>query len=337
MQVKKEKINALGGAILEAVRQEYPHGYYRVVEEEKDLRPHKQLHPAFYGSFDWHSAVHCHWALVKLLQYYPEALTMKSQIREVLTSHLTKENILAEVQYVKKHKSFERPYGWVWVLQLAGELKYLDVEGAQTWRENVQPLEQLLLEKVMKYFSQLEYPVRAGTHSNSAFALSLIYDYAQQCHNERVIRWSTKLAKEFFLECRDYPFRFEPSAGDFLSPGLTQADLMRRVLSRKTFHCWFQTFLPQRDEFEQVLQPVRANDPSDPSNVHLLGLNLSRAWNLRNLAQCIREEELKETLFSSAKKHANKCLQTVPTGEFMADHWLPSFIIYYFTSTNKSC
>jgi len=286
---------------LDCVTREYPNKIAHTMQSDRDALPPRVLTPAFYGCYDWHSAVHGHWLLARLSRMFPDA-EFAGEARAALARNITAENIAAEVRYLEDEgrAAFERPYGLAWLLTLAKELK----------SEALRPLEQAVLERFSAWLEKLPYPVRSGEHSNTAFALGLVLD-SHRCE------LFERRARDFYFNDRNAPIAYEPSGEDFLSPSLAEADVMRRVLTPSEFAEWFARFLPDLS----ALRPAVSPDPSDPKFSHLDGLNLSRAWMLRGIGEY---EEL-------ADLHARAGLAAVTGEHYEGAHWLATFAVYLLT------
>ena len=256
----------------------------------KEVLGPKALHPAFFGSYDWHSSVHGHWMLVRLLRVVPE-LPERNEIRAILGSHFTARNIKAESDYVlrKESKSFERPYGWAWLLKLSEELHGWDDADAKVWSKNLKPLADVIVARYLEYFPKQTYPIRTGVHPNTAFGLAFAHDYARAVDDKRLVALINERARAYFAQDADVPAGWEPGGADFFSPSLTEADLMRRVLAPEEFHAWFKRFLPgaSKGEPKTLFTPATVTDRTDPQLVHLDGLNLSRAWGMKSIAAAL--------------------------------------------------
>ncbi len=316
---------------LKGVVREYPNKPEHVLGGPGDARTPKALHPAFYGSYDWHSAVHSHWLLVKVLRTHPD-LPESKQARAVLDAHLSAANLKAEEAYFARpeSRSFERPYGWTWFLKLAAELHGWDDPDAKRWAATVRPLASTIAARYVAYFPKQTYPIRVGTHSNTAFGLSFAHDYAVALGDAKLRALIEERAKTYFGADADYPARWEPSGADFLSPAIAEADLMRRVLPRGEFRAWFAKFLPgaARGEPASLFHPATVTDRSDPQLVHLDGLNLSRAWGMRAVAAALpADDPARAALAASAARHAAAALPQVASGDFAGEHWLASFAV----------
>lgn len=338
---------------LGCVRREYPNKLDHLMRDASQVGSPRQLHPAFYGCYDWHSAVHGHWLLVRLLREGAVALPA-SDIRAALEENLTAENVRVEDEYFRDagRPSFERPYGWAWLLKLHEELSRWDDPDAARWFEALRPLAATVVEKYLSFFPKQKYPVRVGTHFNTAFGLSFAWDYAEALRDgamkktldaaslrqlDLLPQLVSERARIYFAGDRDAPAGWEPSGDDFLSPSLVEADLMRRVLDAEEFARWFESFLPGLAEGRSanLLAPAEVDDRSDPKIVHLDGLNLSRAWCMRAVARALPEDSpLRELLRLAADRHADATLPHVASGDYAGEHWLATFAVYML-STSK--
>jgi len=311
---------------LECIGTEYPNKPGQVLDSDEDLAPPRKLHPAFYGCFDWHSSVHGHWSLVSLLKQFSE-LKKSKKAKEKLIKHLSKENIQAEVDYFKgKHaKTFERTYGWAWLLKLAEELHTWETPTGKKLEKNLQPLTDLIIKRYMKFLPKLNYPVRAGTHENTAFGLTFAYDYAQTMQIDSLKNMIAQKAKEFYMNDKNCPLSWEPSGFDFLSPCLEEVDIMRRVLTKDQFSEWLTNFLPQLSDPDFNLEPGKVSDREDGHLVHLDGLNFSRAWCFYGIAETLPQYQ---HLIEIANKHIQYSLPNLVGDSYEGGHWLGSFAIY---------
>ncbi len=320
-----QEANRLADLPLKCIDQEYPYKLGQTLGDPSDLATPSQLHPAFYGCFDWHSAVHGHWSLVALLKEYP-TLDQATLIREKLIQNISAENIQKEVVYFsdRHNRNFERTYGWVWLLQLALEIRTWEDPLALKLSQNLQPLCDLLIDKYVEYLPKLLYPIRVGTHANTAFGLSFAYDYARHMGLDSLVTLIENRCKTYYLEDRDCPIAWEPSGADFLSPCLQEIDIMRRILPRDVFRSWLLQFMPNLFNREFYLKPGVVGDREDGQLVHLDGVNFSRAWCLYALAN--EFEELKH-LKDLANEHVTASLPNVTADSYEGSHWLASFAI----------
>ncbi|HXT64236.1 MAG TPA: DUF2891 domain-containing protein [Pyrinomonadaceae bacterium] len=321
---------------LKCVRKEYPNKLDHTMNDGDEVRGPRALHPSFYGCFDWHSTVHGHWMLVHLLQTFP-ALPEGKEIREALNANLSEKNIAGEVAYLKQanRASFERTYGWAWLLKLAEELRSWNDEDGRKWSRNLQPLADAFVEKLLAFLPKQNYPIRTGVHPNTAFALAFALDYARAVSDKKLDALIVERSRTYFGADVNYPAAWEPGGEDFFSPALIEADLMRRVLPQREFAIWFHRFLPgiARNQPKQLLQPAIVTDRTDPKLVHLDGLNLSRAWCMRSVATALpANDPTRRILARSATGHAQAALPYIASGNYEGEHWLASFAVYMLTT-----
>ena len=313
---------------LDCVRKEYPNKLAHVMESDADVRPPRSLTPAFYGCFDWHSAVHGHWLLARLLRKFPDA-DFAAAARAALERSLTPENLSVEAAYLSAQgrESFERPYGLAWLLQLAAELRDWSDPDASRWFAALRPLEAAVAARFRAWLQKLTFPVRSGEHSQTAFALGLCLDWARGSPDKEFAQLLKTCTLDYFSEDRACPAHWEPSGEDFLSPSLAEADAMRRVLTPETFRPWFDAFLP-----ELPYSPLRVSDASDGKLAHLDGLNLSRAWMMKGIATGLGEAHPRyEELLRLSESHAEAGLRAVTGDHYAGGHWLGSFAVYLTT------
>ena len=319
---------------LACVHKEYPNHISHTLNSDADVAPPRKLTPAFYGCYDWHSSVHGHWLLVRLVRTFPEA-SFVAVARDALRQSLTAENLAQEAAYLRGQgrASFERPYGLAWLLQLAAELQEWDDPQAKEMAANLSPLEQVVLERLNAWLPKLANPVRIGEHDQTAFGLGLILDYARGGGDQKFVQMLMSKAKQFYLNDKNCPLAYEPSGEDFLSPCLAEADLMRRVLTGKEFATWLKAFLPQISGSGGAwLRPVMSPDPSDPKLAHLDGLNLSRAWMLNGIASALpRDDKRLPAIKAAAEAHEGAGLAAVTGEHYEGGHWLGSFAVYLVT------
>jgi hypothetical protein len=321
---------------LKCIQKEYPNKLDHTNNDKDDVRSPRDLHPAFYGCFDWHSTVHGHWMLVHLLKMF-QNLPEGKQIRTALNENLSEKNIAGEVAYLKQQNraSFERTYGWAWLLKLAEELRSWDDADGKRWSANLQPLADGFAEKYLAFLPKQNYPIRTGVHPNTAFGLAFALDYARAANDKKLEALIVERSRTYYAKDVNYPAAWEPGGEDFFSPALIEADLMRRVLPQREFAVWFRRFLPgvARNQPAQLLQPAVVTDRTDPKLVHLDGLNLSRAWCMRNIAAALpANDPLRRILAKSANAHASAALPYVVSGNYEGEHWLASFAVYMLTT-----
>ncbi|MCB0588373.1 MAG: DUF2891 domain-containing protein [Phaeodactylibacter sp.] len=319
----REDASRLSELALECIGQEYPNKLGQVLGDSSNLAEPQALHPAFYGCFDWHSAVHGHWSLVRILKMYPD-IEQADKIRNAISRNLTPEHIKKEMEFFKDehNKNFERTYGWAWLLKLAEELDTWDDPQGKQWREAIRPLENLIVQKFLDFLPKLTYPIRVGEHTNTAFALSFAWDYAVAAKRWELQQLIEFRARDFYFRDKGCPVSWEPSGFDFLSPCLEEADIMSKVLDEKEFQEWFAQFLPNW----QVMKPAEVSDRTDGKLVHLDGLNFSRAWVLYSIARKLPKQ--RDMLERQAAFHMAKSLPHITSGDYAGEHWLASFALY---------
>ncbi|MCF8224635.1 MAG: DUF2891 domain-containing protein [Bacteroidales bacterium] len=317
---------------LKCMQTEYPNKPGQTLGGKEDLKEPHLLHPAFYGCFDWHSSVHGHWSLVKLLKMYPQ-LEKAEAIRQKLKQNISKENIAGEVAYFEgeHNKSYERTYGWAWLLKLADEIRSWDDPLGRELAINLQPLTDIIISKYIEFLPKLKYPIRVGEHTNTAFGLTFARDYAAANGADSLLRAIDNKAREFYSGDQDCPVDWEPSGFDFLSPCLEEIDLMRRVLYEEEFKTWLDAFAPQLISSDFELEPGIVLDRTDGKLVHLDGLNFSRAWVLYGLANQYPEYG---HLRKIADAHIAYSLPSLTDGNYEGEHWLASFAIYALAQVN---
>jgi hypothetical protein len=320
---------------LQCVHKEYPNKLAHVLQGDADVRPPRELTPAFFGCYDWHSAVHGHWLLARLARRFPEA-AFAAPARAALARSLTADNVAAEVRYLEApgRASFERPYGLAWLLQLAAELREWDTPEARGWAAALAPLENAAARRLAAWLPKLTRPIRVGEHSQTAFALGLALDWARARGDGAAAVLIAARAGEFYGRDRDCPLEYEPSGEDFLSPCLGEADLMRRVLAPREYASWLSGFLPRlpRDGSSAWLAPGVVTDPSDPKLAHLDGLNLSRAWMLAGTAAGLPPGDRRvAALLAASRVHAERGLASVTGEHYEGGHWLGTFAVYLVT------
>ncbi|UJR29294.1 hypothetical protein I4U23_010508 [Adineta vaga] len=324
---------------LSCVHREYPNKIAHVLTSDADIQAPRQLTPAFYGCFDWHSAVHGHWLLARLARIDSN---LTDECCQALRQSLTKENLDNEVKYIdnNQRQAFERPYGLAWLLQLTMELdewskeeNHQILKEVKQWRENLRTLEELVVKRLSLWLPKLSYPVRSGEHSQTAFALGLSLDYARHVNNDIFAQLIEQQSLRFFTQDKFYPFNYEPSGEDFLSAGLAEADLMRRVMKRNSerFLQWFKEFLPENN-LPINLEPPSIADPTDPKLIHLAGLCLSRAWMLEGIIQMLPENsEQRNQLKDLSQRNAQAGLTAIDESHYEGGHWLGTFAVYLIT------
>jgi hypothetical protein len=318
-----------------SIHREYPYHVLHVVTRDADVAPHRELTPAFMGSFDWHSAVHGHWCLARAVRTFPHA-PWATKARLALSVTLTEQRLAGELRFLSRDGQgrFELPYGMAWLLQLASELRGWDDPSARQWSAWLQPLEQQAAVRMTGYLDRLPYPVRGGEHSQTAFAAGLFMDWARDSGQGDLVARIAERVVRLYAGDRDAPVRYEPSGYDFLSPVLAEADLMRRAMDGASFANWLTRFLPAADApgMSVWLRPVVSPDPSDGKLSHLDGLNLSRAWMLRGVLDALPEGHAhKPMLLQAEMSHRSAGLEGARTQHYAGSHWLGSFAMYLLT------
>ena len=328
-----EQANRLLQLPIHCVNTEYPNKLNQTIGGDEDLKSPKELHPTFYGCFDWHSSVHGHWSLVSLLKKFPN-LKDASTTKEILLTSISKENIEEEVAYFNKkyNKSYERTYGWAWLLKLAEELHTWNDPIAKELEQNLQPLTDLMVQKYIEFLPRLKYPIRVGEHSNTAFGLAFAWDYANTVGDKKLLKIINNRAKYYFMNDKNCPISWEPSGFDFLSACLQEAAIMKRVLPKNEFKNWLSEFLPKLKDKDFKLVVGEVSDRTDGKLVHLDGVNFSRAWCLNKIANDLPEYN---HLKNVANKHINYSLPNVVGDNYEGGHWLGSFAIYALNSTKN--
>jgi hypothetical protein len=332
LRLTKESASHFARLALKCVKKEYPNKPDHVMNDASEVQNPAAFHPAFYGCYDWHSSVHGHWMLVRLLRTFPD-LPEAAEIRSALEANLTAENIQTEVKYLHQpgRKSFERTYGWAWLLKLVEELAGWGDEDGRRWRANLQPLADEIVRLYIDFLPKQTYPIRRGVHPNTAFGMAFALDYARQAGNAEFVRLLTERSLTYFGRDAGCPAAWEPDGDDFFSPCLMEAELMRRILSAEEFPEWFRQFIPglTRGGPKSLLDPADVSDRSDPRIVHLDGLNLSRAWCMLGIARALPENDpLQSVLIDSAVHHAEATLPHIASGNYEGEHWLASFAVY---------
>jgi hypothetical protein len=307
--VTEEQASAFAAAALANVTREFPRHVIHLASAPGQLPSQRTLHPAFYGSYDWHSAVHMHWTLARVLRLYP-SLSIGKTITERLDAHLSPAGMAAELRYFQSAsgRTFERPYGWAWLLELQAELLRLR---NPRWSAAVEPLAGELAQRMAAFVKGAPYPIRAGTHGNTAFACLLALDYARMAKDATLENEIKIAAQRWYRNDRNAPLAYEPSLDEFLSPALVEAALMREVVPRRDLDAWMKAFLPSLE-----LEPPKVTDRADPKQSHLDGLALSRAW-------CLVKLGYKE----AAQRHLAAALPHVVGGHYVGEHWLASFAV----------
>ena len=335
LNITRESALSFTKLALKCIGTEYPNKPGHVINNENEVQNPRILHPAFFGCFDWHSAVHGHWLLVRILKLFPDLPNSKS-IRKALSKNLTPENIKSEVTYFRQpgRKSFERMYGWAWLLKLVEELHGWEDPDGIVWRESLIPLEKEITRRYLDFLPKQTYPIRTGVHPNTAFGLAFALDYARKVGNQNLEALIVERSRAYFLNDSNCPAGWEPGGEDFFSPCLMEADLMRRILNPEEFQAWFAEFLPEiaSEKPPVLLNPAVVTDRSDGKLVHLDGLNLSRAWCMKHIARSLPEKNPAHgVLLRSAMRHARDALAHINSGDYAGEHWLASFATYLMT------
>ncbi len=335
----KDQASKLAAIALIGIQKEFPNKPGHVFNKKEDAKIPREFHPAFYGCYDWHSAVHSHWMLIRLLKTFPE-LDNAEKIRAVLRRHLAKKNLKTEADYFRRPntKSFERTYGWAWLLKLVEELHSWKDKDGNRWRKNIKPLEKVIVDGYLQFLPKQTYPIRTGVHPNTAFGLAFALDYARAVEHKKLIKLIEERSRTYYGKDENIPASWEPGGNDFFSPSLIEADLMWRVLSKKEYSKWLGKFLPglAKGKPKTLFEPATVSDRRDPLIVHLDGLNLSRAWCMRNIAAALgKNHPAYPVLIRSATRHGTTALKHVASGEYAGEHWLASFAVYMLSTPNE--
>ncbi len=334
LELTTEMASKLASMPLKCINQEYPNKTAHVINTEKDaiLTP-KELHPSFYGCFDWHSSVHGHWMLLRLLRTVPD-LENKDKIISILDKSFSPEKIKEEASYFTKYQvaqNFERTYGWAWILKLDEELARWNHPKAKIWHQNLKPLTDEILRLWKAYLPKQTYPNRTGVHPNTAFALSFAIDWAREVGDKSFEKELSAKAKIFYLNNVKTPAYLEPDGSDFFSPSLEIAELMSRILPQKDFEKWLNQFYEKRS-LENIEQIPIISDVNDYQTVHLVGLSFSKAWAMKNIINTLPEKNAIRKRFEiSREKFIENSLPIIFQGNYGGDHWLASFAVYALT------
>jgi len=312
---------------LDGIRRHYPYHFSFVFRGEERPGLPSEVHPVFCGCYDWHSAVHGHWLLAKALSL-PISSPLRQRCLSTLDSQLQPAPLLVERSYLLSRPSFERPYGLAWLLALSGEIRSIPEERAAAWSSALAPVESVALTHLVEWLPKLSSPIRTGTHNQTAFALSLMWDWSLASDRPDIRDLLTKEARRLYGEDRDYPLHLEPSGEDFLSPSLSSTSLMSRVLPPHEFQIWLRRVIPKLQSASALI-PATVTDPEDGRLAHLDGLNLSRAWMLRDLIAAQPEDESEmQSLRSSADAHREAGLGSISLNHYSGAHWLGTFATY---------
>lgn len=331
--------DAIADVALANVAREYPHheAWVQTGADDGPRRP-REVHPAFYGSFDWHSCVEMHWVLVRLLRDGRPGVPAE-RVREVLDAHLTGAALAAEAAFFARaeERANERPYGWGWLLRLHHDLATWADADARRWSAAVRPLAEVFVARFVEWLPVATYPIRHGVHGNSAFGLSLALPEADRLAGEGRPQLRGAIhaaARRWFGGDREAPVAWEPSGADFLSPALAEAELMACVLRPAEFGGWLDGFLPglAGGAADALFAPAVVSDASDGQIAHLHGLNLSRAWCMRRLARALGPADPRSAaLVASAERHAAAALPHVVGSDYMVEHWLAAYAVLLAT------
>jgi len=321
-----KQANNLSQLPLHCIDKEYPNKMGHVTASPEDQKRPKETHPVFYGCFDWHSAVHGYWSSITLIKQFPQLAT-RDELLNKINNDLTVANIQTEIDYLNTthNKTFERTYGWAWLLKLQEELDTWDDPAGKKLSANLRPLSDLIVSRYLEYLPKLNYAIRVGEHSNTAFGMVFIWAYAVHSKNVDLQDSISTKALEFYQKDEDCPLSWEPSGYDFLSPCLEEIDIMRRILKEEDFHKWLSSFLPGIENGQLALEVGKVSDRTDGKLVHIDGLNLSRAWVLYGLA---KQYPRYESLIDIADEHVQYTLPNLVADDYEGGHWLGSFAIY---------
>lgn len=339
--ISPELADRFSALALTCVQQEFPNKISRTTDTPEAIGRPRKIFPTFYGCFDWHSSVHGHWLLVRLLHVGPQQAEWRTNAIAKLNQNFTEENLAGEVANFARpaRGSWERPYGLAWYLQLTTELRQWDNEQAKAWLKILQPLEQDIVQSLKEWLPKLAYPIRLGTHNQSAFAFGLMLDWAREANDQEMETLIIERSLAFHKNDVDCPLAYEPSGEDFLSPCFMEADLMRRIFTAEDFSTWLSQFLPSipQDGSAEWLKPGIVKDASDGKLVHLDGVNSSRAWNLYNISRALPGgDKRKAALVAAAELHAKTGVAAVSDEHYSGSHWLASFATYLMTDRGYS-
>ncbi len=339
-QLDAKRASRFAALALACLEREYPNKPGTVYERDEELRPPREATPVFFGCFDWHSAVHGHWTLVRLLKTAP-AIPEAPALRALLRRHLTEERLAGELAHLRaeRNRTWERPYGWAWLLRLSVELeRWQDPEG-RVFARRLRPLAALVVARASAYLPRLSVPVRDGTHASTAFALTHLLDYARGVGDATFAALLERRARELYGRDRDCPTHLEPSGEDFISPCLAEADLMRRVLAPRELRRWLGRFLPAPGSarFAPVATPTPVKDPEDPKLGHLIGLGLQRAASLHGIADALPAGDRRRAAYRRiAGRHADASLALIERSGYGGEHWLATFATYLLTNAGPT-
>jgi Protein of unknown function (DUF2891) len=332
----RERADPYARVALVNIEREFPHHEAHPQSDASPIPRPRELHPAFYGSLDWHSCVEMHWVLVRLLRLAPDRVPER-EIRTALDHHLSAEALAGEVRFFGEpaNRLSERPYGWAWALQLAAELVGFDDADAKRWAKNLEPLADLFVERFLEWLPNVTYPFRGGLHGNTAFAVSRSLPFAQ-ARSDVLLEAVKEAAARWYGDDAGYAADWEPSDADFLSPALTEAELMSSLVPRDEFPTWLERFLPgiATGEPPNLFTPAVVSDPSDGYIAHLHGLNLSRAWCFRRLAAALPEPDPRvPVMLAAAERHAEASLDQAVESNYHLTHWLAAYAVLYLSDS----
>ncbi|WP_288392070.1 DUF2891 domain-containing protein [uncultured Herbaspirillum sp.] len=329
MQLTIERAEAFARMPLTYLRQEYPNHIMHVLNGPEDALSPRAMHPVFYGCYDWHSAVHGFWLLLRCAHRYPE-LSSRDDIVAIFDEHFTPELMQREIDYFHgaNRPQFTRPYGFGWILALDQALATSALPHASQWRTAMHPLKTEIRHRLLGYLSTLSYPIRVGTHYNTAFALALSLDQARHVKDDELEQVILASAQRYYGKDTDYPAHYEPGGDEFISGALTEALLMSKVLTAEAFPAWFDQYLPRVADISQLMQPAHVSDPTDPKLAHLDGLNLSRAWCMKQVLRHLSTQHpARAALEASAQRHIAASLDQVVGSHYSGSHWLATFAV----------
>lgn len=323
-----------------SIEREYPWHASVHLQRDEDLRPPRELWPSFHGAYDWHSCVHGHWCLVRLMKCYPAA-SFSGPALAIVGRNLAPDRLAGELDTLSApgREGFERPYGLAWLLQLATELRGWDTPDARRWSESLGPLERLAADRLRHWLPKLPWPDRSGQHGQTAFALGLALDWARTAGDTDLAETIASRARHFYGGDRDAPLAWEPSGHDFLSPILAEADVMRRVLEPAAFAAWLAELLPdlESEAARRWLSPVASPDPADGKLSHLDGLTLSRAWMLEGVVSVLPASDPRRApLAAAAARHRATGVAAVTGDHYAGSHWLGTYVVYLETRRGLS-
>ncbi|MFN8492745.1 MAG: DUF2891 domain-containing protein [Caldilineaceae bacterium] len=316
------------------LQREYPNGLLHQLKSDADVQPPRVLHPIFYSCYDWHSAVHSYWQVVRALRLFPDGAFAPAAVT-ALDQAFAPENVAGEMAYLQDRPGFELPYGMAWLLQLTAELREMATPLSLHWLAMLQPLEQHAAQRLMVYFKRMPHPIRTGLHNQTAFALGLTIDWAQISNEQITLLSLHEATLRFFAADQAAPLAYEPSAVDFLSPALAEADVMRRVLNQTEFVHWLTQFFGANmvETLPQRLPPVQMVDASEGQLAHFAGLNLSRAWMLEGIHRALPAADQRRPMLADlAQRHRAVGLVDAFHPDYMVSHWAPSFALYLLTA-----